>query len=286
MPPILRPAQPTDFLALVELLHALNYTHRHLDWRDTLDWLGREAFWVYEENDELIGALACPPDPPEVAWVRLFAINTRTSPDRTWQKLFAPVLEDLHSPSNRGEEPVIVSLSLREWYKDLLVRNHFTHFQDIVVFQYSDTPPAPAHIDPPIQIRTLRPEDDLEAVAQIDHMAFESIWRLSPNDLGFAAKKSTYCTVAESNGQIIGYTMSSSNGMYGHLARLAVHPSYQGQKIGYALVQDLLVHFLVRNSFWGVTLNTQSTNQASLALYHKLGFRETGEGFPVYQYQP
>jgi ribosomal protein S18 acetylase RimI-like enzyme len=34
-----------------------------------------------------------------------------------------------------------------------------------------------------------------------------------------------------------------------------------------------------------LTVNTQSDNSASLALYRKIGFRETGERYPVYQLQ-
>jgi ribosomal protein S18 acetylase RimI-like enzyme len=36
---------------------------------------------------------------------------------------------------------------------------------------------------------------------------------------------------------------------------------------------------------WHLTVNTQADNAASLALYHKLGFRRTGEQFPVYTLQ-
>jgi len=34
-----------------------------------------------------------------------------------------------------------------------------------------------------------------------------------------------------------------------------------------------------------LTVNTQSDNLASLALYEKMGFTVTGEKFPVYCYQ-
>lgn len=212
--------------------------------------------------------------------MRLFAVSTHTSPDRSWKRLFAHALEDLRE---RSPIPAIVSLSLRDWYEDLLKRNGFSHYQDIVVFLFDSDPPPPVPISPEIHLREMLTED-LPAVTQLDHLAFEPIWRLSPSDLHFAASKSSYCTVAERNGQIIGYTMSSSSGMYAHLARLAVDPQVQRQNLGYALVQDLLGHFIVETDHWGVTLNTQHNNIASLGLYHKIGFRETGERFPVYQY--
>jgi ribosomal protein S18 acetylase RimI-like enzyme len=90
--------------------------------------------------------------------------------------------------------------------------------------------------------------------------------------------------VIEHNGKIIAYQMSSTSGMYAHLARLAVHPDMQHQRLGYALVQQLLDQFINQQNVWGVTLNTQSTNASSIRLYQKVGFRETGERFPVYIY--
>jgi len=284
MPPTLRPAGRDDYSALSTLFNSPNYIHRHLDWRDALTWLGRQPFCMLEENGQATGALACIAEPQEVAWVRVFAASIRSSPDRTWSKLFEPVLEALQpSGKDLAEKPAIVSLALREWYEELLKRKGFVHHQDIVVFIFDEEPPPPPAIDPQVYLREMKPED-LDAVQGIDRIAFEPIWRLSEDDLRFAHTKSSYCTVAEKNGQIIGYTMSSDTSTYAHLARLAIDPQFQGQRLGYALVQNLLEHFINDLNYWGVTLNTQHDNHASLALYHKVGFRETGERFPVYIY--
>jgi [ribosomal protein S18]-alanine N-acetyltransferase len=283
MPPILRPALPADSPALQTFTHSPAHLHRHLDWRDCLAWLGRSPFWLLEEDGQIAAALACPPEPEEVAWVRLFAVSAHCSPDRAWNLLFERVLNDLRPPPDQPDAPAIVSLAMREWYEELLKRKGFQHHQDIVVFLYDSEPPTPLQIDASIRVREMQPAD-LPAVTVIDHLAFEPIWRLSFDDLQHALDKSSYCTVAEREGNIIGYTMSSSTGIYAHLARLAVHPSQQGQRLGFALVQELLEHFINRQNYWGVTLNTQHNNSASLALYHKIGFRETGERFPVYIY--
>jgi ribosomal protein S18 acetylase RimI-like enzyme len=280
MPPILRPAEKSDYSSLFSFINSLNYLHRHLDWRDSLEWLGRPPFLIYEDRDQIMAALACPPEPAEVAWIRLFAVSMHTSPDRAWERLFAHALADLRQ---RSPQPAIVSLSLREWYEDLLKRQGFKHHQDIVVFLFEGEPPDRVEIDPRVTLREMH-EKDLPGVERIDHLAFEPIWRLSTDDLRFAAAKSSYCTVAEREGEIIGYTMSSSSGIYAHLARLAIDPQLQRQRLGFTLVQDLLDHFINHLGYWGVTLNTQSDNSASLALYHKIGFAETGERFPVYIY--
>lgn len=245
-----------------------------------MEWLGRQPFWLCEENHELRAVLACQPEPEEVAWVRLFGASLHTSPDRAWQQLFAKAIEDLRE---LNPQPALVSLALREWYEDLLKRHGFNHHQDIVVFLFDQQPPEPPQYDAQIHLREMRNED-LPQVEVVDNLAFEPIWRMSLDDLRYAEGKSSYCTVAELNGEIVGYTMSSSSGMYAHLARLAVSPRMQHRRLGFALVQNLLDHFINRLSYWGVTLNTQHNNHASLALYHGMGFRETGERFPVYIY--
>ena len=66
-------------------------------------------------------------------------------------------------------------------------------------------------------------------------------------------------------------------------ARLAVEPRLQNQHIGSALIRDLFLYSL-ENDIHEVTVNTQSDNQASLALYTKLGFSITGEKYPVFTY--
>jgi ribosomal-protein-alanine N-acetyltransferase len=214
----------------------------------------------------------------------LFVASQHTSPDRAWAKLFDPVLHTLRETSPASDpSPAIVSLALRDWFEDLLKRQGFVHHQDIVVFLYDREPPPPVEIEGGIRLREMK-DDDLPAVQQIDRLAFEPIWRLSLDDLRFASGRSSYCTVAERDGQVIAYTMSSSTPTYAHLARLAVHPQFQGRRLGFALVQDLLDQFLNHRNAWGVTLNTQHDNHSSLALYHRVGFRETGERFPVYIY--
>jgi len=88
--------------------------------------------------------------------------------------------------------------------------------------------------------------------------------------------------VAEDDGQLLGYQISTATTMGGHLARLAVHPAAQGGGIGYALVHDMLSQF-TRRGARQVTVNTQQDNLVSLALYQKAGFKRTGEEYPVYQ---
>jgi ribosomal protein S18 acetylase RimI-like enzyme len=280
MPPVIRPARKEDYSFIQNFTNSITYLHRHLDWRDTLEWLGRDPFWILEDQQEIQAVLACPPEPSEVAWVRLFAVGMHKSPSRAWNILFDRCLDSLQK---LDPVPQVTTLALRDWYEDLIRRSGFKHHQDIVVYLFDTEPPPSLALPGEFHLREMV-INDLPAVGVIDHMAFEPIWRLSSDDLLFAVKKSSFCTVIERGGEIVAYQMSSASSMYAHLARLAVRPDLQGQRLGYALVQHLLDHFLNKGSTWGVTLNTQSNNTASIRLYEKVGFRETGERFPVFLY--
>jgi ribosomal protein S18 acetylase RimI-like enzyme len=276
----LRTAESKDRIQLSRFLTSLAYTHRHLDWREPLDWLGRQPFLILEKNHDIEAVLACPADPPGVAWVRLFAVASRTSPSWTWNILFERALSWF---SEQPERSMIVALGLQDWFGDLLMMNGFVHHQDIIVLSFDGKIPATPLPQPGLSLRPMQPSD-LPAVTQVDNQAFEDIWCLSLDDLSRAYERSTYKTVMEKDGVVIGYQMSGVSGFNAHLARLAVDPAVQRGRIGFRLVQDVLHHFIEVLGTWGVTLNTQGNNQASLALYKKMGFRLTGDKFPVYLY--
>ena len=125
-------------------------------------------------------------------------------------------------------------------------------------------------------------EEDLPEVNEIDKIAFEPLWHNSLESLTLAFNQSSLSTVAENPTQLIGYQISTAIPLSGHLARLAVRPEIQRQHIGYSLVYDMMAHFKKQGA-WRITVNTQDDNFASLALYDKIGFRRTGEQFPVFE---
>jgi ribosomal protein S18 acetylase RimI-like enzyme len=125
--------------------------------------------------------------------------------------------------------------------------------------------------------------EDLESVLEIDNSTFGQEWRNSLESLELGYQQSSFATVAEMGTDIVGYQYSTSSGMGGHLARLAVKETMQGKGIGYFLVHDVLKHFSQRGVMQ-VTVNTQQSNVASLTLYANAGFISTGESYRVYQY--
>src|ERR1700693_4700505 len=76
----IRPAIPSDRNALMALMRYEPNVHSHLDWKPAEDWLGSQPYLVAERGKRVIGALACPPDPPDAAWLRLFAAVGDSAP--------------------------------------------------------------------------------------------------------------------------------------------------------------------------------------------------------------
>jgi len=115
---------------------------------------------------------------------------------------------------------------------------------------------------------------------RIDCAAFHGEWAIDPPAL-LAAKQATqfhrlrglapspmrratsYC--------LSGFTPSPAESQYGYIQRLAVHPSAQRNGYGRKLVLDAM-HWLGSRGMQHALVNTDSTNEAALSLYHSLGF--------------
>jgi len=272
----IRPASLNDNSRLASFLNYRSKIHRHLDWRSALDWLGSQPYLIAEYADELLAVLACPPDPPSIAWIRLFTAATELSPNRMWNML----LERAISALEGKQSECIAGLAVQPWFEELLIRSHFTSQQSIVVLEWDNRLPVPRPIGLDFTLR-LMAAGDLEAVTRVDHQAFNPLWQNSLESITRGFKQSSSSTIIELDGQIIGYQISTSVTLSGHLARLAILPSFQGQGLGYALVTRLLSDFEQRG-ISHVTVNTQSDNASSLSLYTHVGFQLNGDEFPVY----
>ncbi len=271
---ILRPVTASDLNGLSTFFKSPIKIQHHLDWRTSLEWVGYKPYYILLKNNEILAAMAAPVDPEGVAWIRVFGSPL---PEKLFPILLEKCVKDLDTIEPR---PVLAALGLQSWFTQLLENNNFSLRQKIVVlgwdFNLRLARPYPAEL-------SIRPmtTGDLPAVATVDRMAFKPLWQNSLDALILAFQKASIATVACINDQVVGYQISTSTPINTHLARLAVHPSFQRKNIGYELVRNMQAASLKMNC-WQVTVNTQGDNEASLALYASLGFAETGETFPVY----
>jgi ribosomal protein S18 acetylase RimI-like enzyme len=274
-----RPAVLTDQRQIANLMHSSPTIHRHLDWRYPLDWIGSAPFFVLEDQGQIISALACPPDPPSMAWVRLFVNSGKLPIDESWRMLWDAARLDLAHKDGF----TVAAIVLQDWYRHLLIISGFINRQSIVMLERDAQASLDISIPSGLLVRGML-QYDLPAVAEVDVAAFEPLWQNSLPSLERAYPQAVLATVAQADGQIIGYQLSTRNPLGAHLARLAVRPELQGRGVGRALVADLIQQ-AERRSMYHLTVNTQSDNLSSLALYKKIGFHETGERYPVYQLQ-
>lgn len=275
-----RPAVDKDRQQLANLLHFETSVHRHLDWRPPLDWLGQTPFLVAEADSTIHAALAAPPDPPDVSWIRMFAASSEWSAQKAWEALWPVAQAELHSRKIK----TVAAIPLQKWLQEILEQSHFQQIHNVILLLWQKGTELPTPGECGCVIRPMN-FDDLPGVVEVDDQSFGPIWRNSFDSLELAFRQSAVATVAEDESGITAYQISTANPMGGHLARLAVSPQAQGKGIGYSLLYDLLNQFERRGAV-RVSVNTQQDNLASLGLYHKAGFQETGELYPVYQFRP
>ncbi|MEX2161222.1 MAG: GNAT family N-acetyltransferase [Anaerolineales bacterium] len=281
VPAVLSPrvAIEEDRSRLANLLHFETHVHRHLDWRRPLDWLGRSPYLVLEAGGRINAALACPPDPPEVAWIRLFATAARIGPADAWSLLWPQTVEDLQAQAVH----YVAAIPLREWFRTILISADFSHAHNVVVLDWRpDQEPTPPALPSGHVLRSMKVED-IPRIAAVDRAAFAPLWQNSPQAVGRAFEQAGFATVVEGEGRIVAFQISTRGSRGLHLARLATHPDMQGKGLAQALMHDVQAHIIGRQESL-LTVNTQDNNAPSLALYEKLGFHLTGEEFPVLQY--
>lgn len=276
-----RRAVTQDHHQIANLIFYEANTHRHLDWRSLLDWVGSQNYWVMEEDGRITAALACPEDPPHVAWIRLFAYHPHLSGPETWSALWEVAYPEIIRANPQAQVAAIV---MKQWFQNILLSSGFAVKQNIVLLQLSGENTKTFQIPPGIRIRPMQ-ASDLNQVTKVDITSFGQFWHNTFDSLQRAYSQAMRATVAEDDSGVIGYQVSTGNPFGAHLARLGVQPEAQGRGIGAALVSDLTQRLNINQS-GRLSVNTQADNAASLSLYKKMGFVHTGECYPVLVYPP
>jgi len=288
-----RLAAPADRQVVLSLMHSGGHIHAHLDWKRVEDWLGDQPFLLAERGPRILGALAFPPAPADTAWLRFFAVVPQASSEEVWHLLWPQAREILEEAGVKGA----AGLSLDGWLDPFYRAVGFEQTHNVVVLSRPCEPPRPARFSlrfgfaqpdektaptrSPAMIRRARPEDD-PLIGAIDTAAFVAPWQKTSELIQSAIAQANYVTVAEVEGQIVGYQLSTPSQSGAHMARLAVRPEWQRRGIGAALVVGVLEHYRERGAR-EITVNTQDSNSASIRVYQRLGFTLSGVRFPVFQ---
>jgi len=276
----IRPASPADRFRLDHLIHSTHILHNHLDWRPPHEWLGQRPFHFALLGDRVVGALAAPPDPPGVAWIRLAAVAAGYPIDGILNLLWDATLEswiDLRVSQ-------VSCMLIDHWLKPHLQRRGFALLNDVIVLrrQRGAARPVAGSLVDGVRLRSAK-SSDIEAMTAADNAAFAPPWQYSASVIQRAMGQARFATVAEAGKEVVGYQISSGGREGGHLARLAVYPHLQGQGIGRALVSQVVEHFERRGASQ-ISVNTQRDNAPSIAIYRAFGFEITDEHYEVWQF--
>jgi GNAT superfamily N-acetyltransferase len=148
----------------------------------------------------------------------------------------------------------------------------FLERQRIVVYRMQP-PLAAVHPSPYGATVRIGLPTDHAAAAALDAECFDGFWRYDHESLEHYFE-SERLGVAELEGRVIGYTLSTVHGVEATIGRLAVAPAHRGRGIGTALLADAVV-YAARKGALAVTLCTQEENDDSRRLYRQAGFRES-----------
>lgn len=282
----IRQTTGSDRPAVDGLLAGATHTHLHLDWLDPAQLTDREPFLLALEDGRPVACLAAPPDTPGVAWLRAFAGASDRPAAASWELLWPAAAQALAEL----EVVQVAAMALDRWLADLLTESGFSQ-ENWVVFLELELDGGPRRtgsrrLDTDEGLPTPRPirARDLPGVLALDAAAFAPMWRLSAQSMRAALAQAASATLLESEGAVVGYQVTTSSPFSVHLARLAVDPGWQRQGLGVRLVADS-IRTAAAQPHGRLSVNTQADNDASLALYARLGFKRTGQKFPVYTLQ-
>ncbi|PKN87905.1 MAG: hypothetical protein CVU46_02870 [Chloroflexi bacterium HGW-Chloroflexi-8] len=274
----IRQASFEDYVPLANFLSFEYFVHRHLDWRTSLDWLGKEPFLIAEYNQEIIACFAAPNDVASTTWVRVFACANSFPKDEIWDLFFEKALDIFDSKIK-----TVGALGILNWFVHMIAKTRFKLTQEIIVLERSDSSSVDDKIGNEYFIRKLDP-DDLPYVVELDELSFPPLWQMPMETMRLAYLQSGYSTVIEKDQQIIGYQITTDALSSAHLARIAVRPDLQKRGLAGFLLTDV-INYYQKIGISRLTVNTQNDNFASQMLYKKFGFERLNEHYPVYTFQ-
>ena len=274
----IRQASFEDYVPLANFLSFEYFVHRHLDWRTSLDWLGKEPFLIAEYNQEIIACFAAPNDVASTTWVRVFACANSFPKDEIWDLFFEKALDIFDSKIK-----TVGALGILNWFVHMIEKTKFKLTQEIIVLERSDSSSVDDKIGNEYFIRKLDP-DDLPYVVELDELSFPPLWQMPMETMRLAYLQSGYSTVIEKDQQIIGYQITTDALSSAHLARIAVRPDLQKRGLAGFLLTDV-INYYQKIGISRLTVNTQNDNFASQMLYKKFGFERLNEHYPVYTFQ-
>jgi ribosomal-protein-alanine N-acetyltransferase len=230
-----------------------------------------------EADGRLGGFWASSVGPGQIAHLNALILHDRWSSSETTTAFLSGVKQTLRD-SGRTQ---IAYVGIESWLTTALAESAFTHAESVITLQKQDGS-VPDRGNTEIRVLPAQASHLVDALA-LDERAFPPLWRTDEHTLTQQLSDSPFFVIAEWKEQIVGYAYVSLVGRHGHLTRLVVDPSMQGERIGIRLLAEC-VAFFSDQGVYGITLNAQETNTHALRLYQWFGFALLGHEAEVWVY--
>lgn len=119
----------------------------------------------------------------------------------------------------------------------------------------------------------LMTENDIDEVLIVEEQSFTLPWSRDAFYHEMKNNRFAFYIILEDEGKVIGYCGSWIVMDEVHITNVAVLPAYRGQKLGEALMRQMM-HAAEEKGAKTMTLEVRVTNFAAQSLYRKLGFQD------------
>ncbi len=165
-------------------------------------------------------------------------------------------------------------------------RNGMELMETIIAYRHERVGDFLDAVDSPQQDFVPVTLDDSGLMTQLiatDHAAFPWIWRNMPGEFHWwMSQPAVEVWAGLIDGEVASYYGTTYFHQLGHLDRIAVHPKFQGRKLG-AETLNVAMQRMARMGLRHAALSTQQGNPVSQRLYERAGFRRsTKDDYQMY----
>lgn len=269
-----RAARPSDAESVRRLIERAWRVHLRIRPEQVPLHLQSGMGWVAGDGDGANGFMLVQVQPLKVALILAAALND------DWHvtgylNTFLPLVEE---KTCQEGATALVQIGYAPWLTAVLDKHGFMSRDWVVTYEWYYQPVAVSG-NRSVTVRSAHLRD-LPTLLSLDKHIFGPIWHKPINNFEEALARAFIFSVAEQDGEIIGYQWCEKHDRHAHITRLAVRADWEGQGVGTRLLTETLASMVKADVNW-VTLNTQESNLRSQTLYERHGFHLTGDRVAV-----
>ncbi len=114
---------------------------------------------------------------------------------------------------------------------------------------------------------------DLKSIMNVENASFTVPWTEAAFRNEFIINQYAYYILATYNDEVVGYAGIWLVLDEGHVTNIAIHPDYQGNHYGEALLREM-IWIAKERGVIRITLEVRVSNDVAQGLYKKLGFQD------------